>query len=273
VKSLTEIRTELAAALGGSLRGVGVEYLPQVDSTSTELKRRLKSGRLEGVTVLTTDNQTSGRGTHGRSWIQQSGRDLALSIAVPGDVPGWLDQRLPLMVGAAAALSLEYAVKLDDQDRWVRLSWPNDLCLGDPPLKFGGLLAERSGGWVFLGIGLNLNSSTADLGSELSKFATTLSEQMGRQLDRTSLTATFVAGLLQRLGLLDPRGITPIIESLLEQWRQRDCTKGKAYKLAATGELIRVQSVEIASGELICLTERGREVRVVSYRELLAIPY
>lgn len=264
---------ELAQALGGDLCGISVDYLPEVDSTSSELKRRLKSGGLKGVSILTTDNQFAGRGTHGRAWSQQPGKDLALSIAVPGTLPGWDEARLPLAVGAAVALALDYALDPTTEAEQVRLSWPNDLCLGDPPLKFGGLLLERSGGFVFVGIGLNLNSNARDLGPALAQSATTLSDALDRQLDRTGLAAAFVAGLLERLGLPGPGGIAPNLEMLLEQWRLRDCTHGKKYKLAATGELIRVQSVELASGELICLTEEGREVRVRSYRELEATAY
>jgi BirA family biotin operon repressor/biotin-[acetyl-CoA-carboxylase] ligase len=258
---------------GWNPASVAVDYLESVDSTSSELKRRLAAGQLSGTTVLLTDHQTAGRGTHGRDWVQQAGRDIAVSIAARDDTPGFADPRLPLAVGAAAAVSLEAALPMTGPGAgWAGLRWPNDLCAGDPPQKFGGLLLERSQGWVIIGIGMNVNSRTADLVPELAAITTTLGEVCGAELDRGRLVAGFIARLITELGLDagQPAGLQ--LKRLLGSWQERDRTAGKRYRLASTGEIVIASHADIASGNLLCETASGKLLRVTSYRELIAIP-
>src|SRR5688572_1628152 len=147
----------LAEQLG---TGVHVLHLPQVGSTSTRLKELIVAGRVTGPTVLVTSHQTAGRGTRSRSWTssapEQSGsvpraRDLALTFATP--IPGELDPRLSLAIGALLAEAIERCTHVQ-----VRVKWPNDLCAGDPPRKLGGVLLETTHGWMLAGVGVNVNS-------------------------------------------------------------------------------------------------------------------
>jgi BirA family biotin operon repressor/biotin-[acetyl-CoA-carboxylase] ligase len=101
--------------------------------------------------VVTTLDQTAGRGRLGRTWTAPAGTALAVSVLLPGPPSGWL----PLLAGAAMAEALTPLVP-----GGVALKWPNDILIGDK--KVCGILAEVAGdGRVVLGAGVNL-TMTAD---------------------------------------------------------------------------------------------------------------
>ena len=92
------------------------------------------------VLVLAT-GQSEGRGRSGSAWLNAD-RSLAASLAVrlpPSDV-----RPFSLMAGIAATRAVGGTM----------LKWPNDVLLGE--LKVGGILVERSGELVVVGLGLNI---------------------------------------------------------------------------------------------------------------------
>ncbi len=93
------------------LPGFTVELLPTVDSTNSELMRRVRAGLCE-PTLLVAERQTAGRGRLGRDWDSQA-TDVGVSVA--------------------ESLGPE-----------VGLKWPNDLWLADDR-KIGGVLIETAG--------------------------------------------------------------------------------------------------------------------------------
>lgn len=91
--------------------------------------------------LVIAQEQTAGRGREGTRWLNAD-RALAASLAVVvAD-----DDRRPfsLMAGVAATRAAEGSV----------LKWPNDVMADDR--KVGGILVERSGEVVVIGLGLNL---------------------------------------------------------------------------------------------------------------------
>jgi BirA family biotin operon repressor/biotin-[acetyl-CoA-carboxylase] ligase len=85
--------------------------------------------------------QTEGRGRDGREWVSAD-RALAASFAFRVNE---LDARpFSLMAGVAAVRATEGAT----------LKWPNDVLVDSS--KVGGILVERSGSVVVVGMGLNL---------------------------------------------------------------------------------------------------------------------
>lgn len=97
---------------------------------------------LEDLPVLVMSPiQTKGRGRAGDEWVNAD-RALAVSVALHS---GRADPRpFSLMAGVAAARVAQ----------GTTLKWPNDVLLGD--LKVGGILVERSGDVLVIGLGLNL---------------------------------------------------------------------------------------------------------------------
>ncbi|MGC0420573.1 biotin--[acetyl-CoA-carboxylase] ligase [Embleya sp. AB8] len=125
-----------------------VDVLPETGSTNADLARR--ADETEGL-VLVAESQVAGRGRLDRRWTAPPRSGLAVSVTLaPNEVPvarwGWL----PLLAGVAAASAVSRVSGVE-----VRLKWPNDLLVGER--KLAGILAERAGTAVVLGIGLNVS--------------------------------------------------------------------------------------------------------------------
>jgi len=134
---------------------IGREVYVFRETTSTnDLVRRAGSGNaVEGV-VFFAEQQTAGRGTHGRTWVSQPNQGLWFSILLRSKfgVDQW-----PVLVRMAALAAAESAEQWSE--RRIGIKPPNDLILGGG--KLAGFLLETSNAWSFqvLGIGMNVRSA------------------------------------------------------------------------------------------------------------------
>ena len=116
-------------------------HLPSTGSTNDWLLARATE-LADGHWVI-ADRQTAGRGRRGRVWSDGAG-NLMASVLVRAEGPV---QQLSFV----AALALQAALGLGDR---IRLKWPNDLLLDG--VKVSGILLERSGAALVIGMGVNL---------------------------------------------------------------------------------------------------------------------
>src|SRR5207249_3260721 len=85
----------------------------RVDSTNRHLLSEAARGGGEGI-VAVADEQTAGRGRHGRTWSAAPGAALLVSVLLRPDLP---PERLPLVTlaaGIAAAEAVQESGALDD---------------------------------------------------------------------------------------------------------------------------------------------------------------
>ncbi|MEV6312840.1 biotin--[acetyl-CoA-carboxylase] ligase [Streptomyces sp. NPDC051840] len=154
-----------AALRRGLLRPGGLwtslDVVEATGSTNSDLAARAAADGLAEGAVLIAEEQTAGRGRLDRTWTAPPRSGLFFSVYLtPGDVPvhrwGWL----PLLAGVAAATGLAQSAGVD-----MALKWPNDLLvtIGGTERKTGGILAERAGKGVVVGIGLNVSLRAAEL--------------------------------------------------------------------------------------------------------------
>jgi len=125
-----------------------------VDSTNEEAKRPLAGGRVHGDAYVLAREQTSGKGTHGRTWISPRDAGLYLTVlsAAQRDI-GPEATFYTLAAGVACAEALESATGLD-----VHLKPVNDIMVAGR--KLGGILTEtiiEEGRMTTLVIGVGVN--------------------------------------------------------------------------------------------------------------------
>ncbi len=126
-----------------------VRVVAETGSTNADLLAAAGAGTGEG-TVLVAEAQTAGRGRLDRRWASPPRAGLTLSVLLrPGGVPAALLGWLPLLAGVAAAAAVRRVTTVA-----AVLKWPNDVLVGDA--KLGGILAERTGTAVVIGIGINV---------------------------------------------------------------------------------------------------------------------
>lgn len=133
------------------------------------------SGADEGVWIR-AERQTGGRGRSGRSWTSETG-NLHISTLVRlrrGDPA-------PHTLALLAAVAARDAVKALAPRIDVTIKWPNDLMAGAPGAdwaKLCGMLLERAGNGVVVGIGMNVTHAP-----EIAGRATTSLASLGAGAD------------------------------------------------------------------------------------------
>ena len=149
--------TEVTDALvrpGGLWREVRV--VGETGSTNADLLAQAGAGAAEGL-ALVAEAQTAARGRQGRRWTSPPRAALTFSVLLrPRGVPPALLGWVPLLAGVAAASAVRAATGVE-----AALKWPNDVIAEGG--KLGGILAERSGPAVVVGIGINVWQDRAGL--------------------------------------------------------------------------------------------------------------
>ena len=124
-----------------------IETVAELASTNATLLARLGQGDGpdEGHWLI-ADRQTAGRGRAGRKWADGLGNFMGSTVArlEPGDPPA---PTLALVAGVALHRALG---EIPD----MCLKWPNDVLVDGA--KLAGILLERQGDAVVVGIGVNL---------------------------------------------------------------------------------------------------------------------
>ena len=130
-----------------------IRAVAETGSTNVDMIALAATGLGEGV-WLRADRQADGRGRQGRVWVSPPGNLYASTLVRirPGDPP-------PATLALAAAVALHIAVDVYLPGRAL-LKWPNDLLIDGA--KLSGILLERGGDAVVVGIGVNLAHHPTD---------------------------------------------------------------------------------------------------------------
>ncbi len=239
----------------------------EIESTNSFLMQQ--NGPPPGrMTVAVTDNQTMGRGRHGRTWQSPPGSGLCLSLAYTFQVPPANLPALTLAIGLGVIEALE-----NEGVGGVQLKWPNDLMAADG--KLGGILTEsqsQAAGAVTIvtGVGLNMNLGEIsdfelDMGSarrvaDLAGFANVLPKHddlAARLID--SLCATFVD--------FEADGF----ERYAQRWVERDWLFGREVVIDTPQSQVMGMGAGIAEdGALLVDTGEGAVCRITSGSVVLA---
>ena len=137
--------------------------------------------------VVTTDHQTEGRGTFGRTWEDAPGKALLFSVLLQPTRPVADWPELSVIAGEAVAAALPVD---------ATVLHPNDVMVGER--KVAGILPEASDGRVVLGIGVNVNQTAEELPADARKPPTSLRIELGHEVEREPLLAAILAELEAR---------------------------------------------------------------------------
>lgn len=224
-----------------------------LESTNTEAINQAKLGADEGLCIV-AEEQTAGRGRHGRVWVSAKGSGLYFSIVLRPELVTTYLPLITLMTGVAVADALsEFGVEPD-------IKWVNDILVGDK--KICGILAETvetvKGLAVIVGIGVNLKSS--NFSDEIAETATSVEAEIG-PVDRDEiLTAlTHYLNYFYEI-LLGENGLAEIIR----EWQHRSSYFiGKNVRVAVGSETITGTTDGLENnGALRVRTDRG-EIRII----------
>ena len=203
---------------------VNVEVHPIIDSTNSELMRRIQAKTaLESGTVIVAEMQQAGRGRRGRVWQSPFGANLYYSYF-------WrLDDGLQAAMGVSIAVGLAvYDTIKALYDIELELKWPNDIYLNKQ--KLAGVLVELDGQpqgpcQLVLGIGINLQMPQS-FSQHIDQAWTDLSQHT-QQLDKNELVASLTYHLENRLDQYRKSGL----HTMHEQWNSLNAFAGECVEL------------------------------------------
>lgn len=207
-----------------------IEVLFEVDSTNSHLLEIARQENSSGIVCL-AEQQLSGRGRRGRTWVSPFGGNLYLSLL-------W---RFPFGASQVTGLSLAIAVAVGRALKELGLDstgvkWPNDIVVSER--KLAGILLEMAGEAagpcaVVIGIGLNVKSSeTMEL---IDQPWAGLEPELGRPVARNDFASRLIIHLLEVVRQFERDGLAPF----LEEWRSLDAYEGKTVELHLPGKQIR----------------------------------
>lgn len=133
-----------------------IRTVAETGSTNADLATALRSGEaLREGDWLVADRQSAGRGRQGRQWFDGIGNfagSTVVRVALQDPPPS----SLALVAGLAV---FEAVARTVPGVRSLQLKWPNDLMVGGA--KLAGVLLEREGETIIVGIGVNLAAAPA----------------------------------------------------------------------------------------------------------------
>ena len=174
-----------------------LRFVEETGSTNADMLARAEQGAPEGL-WLRAGRQTGGRGRMGRSWESPPG-NLFCSTLVrigPYDPPAHT-----LALVAANAVHALVAPLCVGQ---ARIKWPNDILVDGA--KIAGILLERTGEAVVVGIGVNVTGHPIGL----DRPVTSLTAQGASGAEAGALLERLATLFAHWLGIWRAQGLEPV---------------------------------------------------------------
>jgi BirA family biotin operon repressor/biotin-[acetyl-CoA-carboxylase] ligase len=225
-----------------------IHHFHEVSSTMDVARELARKGVEEGTLVI-AERQTTGRGRLSREWQSPQGGIYFTIILKPKISPSQAS-RINLMASVAVARTIRKLFGLS-----AELKWPNDVLINGK--KVCGILAEMDAetdtvNFVNVGIGINANSPI----SQLEHTATSLKEQLGREISRKEFLRSLVNEINEQYVLLTRA-------ELLEEWKNLSVTLNKWVRVVSLGETMEGQAIDIDASGALLIKGRDGLVRTV----------
>ncbi len=238
------------------LPGFTIEVLSEIDSTNSELMRRIRAGWRDPV-LLVAGRQTAGRGRLGREWQSNRPGKVDGAAGEAGADRGWhaLTFSLALALapkdwsGLSLAMGVSVACSLHPE---LQLKWPNDIWLRER--KLAGILIETASfaGRRYAVIGIGINLVPRD-GAGMRTPPAALDELLPAPAGPAVLRS-LVADLVRAVLLFEARGFAPFQAA----FEARDVLRGRDVVLS-DGMAGSAAGVDV-SGALLVHTSSGMKV-------------
>lgn len=177
---------ELLSKLKTTILGKNIIYYENIDST--QLKAKEIKENAENGTIVITNNQTAGIGTHDRTWYMGEGQNIAFTIILKPECNISKIENLTVLIAKCMVNAINNL-----NHCYIDIKLPNDLmCNGK---KLGGILTQCTTNNenvkdILIGIGINVNQETFP--EELKDIATSLKKEFNIQFNRIDIIAEFL---------------------------------------------------------------------------------
>jgi len=214
-----------------------IDVHQKVESTNTIAKERAIAGAKHG-TVIIAEEQSSGRGRHGRSFFSPAGHGIYMSLVLKPEEIGFDNPALITVYTAVAVCSAIEKVC----NKYPQIKWVNDLFVNQK--KICGISAEivmdlesQTMQWIVVGIGINF-TLPANLPKELVSIVGAVHE-----VPPNTTRNQLVAEVLNKM--------------LAPNYKQQEIISEYRKRLFILGKKIRVEAAEPYNAVAIDINEQG----------------
>ncbi len=214
-----------------------------LDSTNEYLKNKEK---LEEYEVVIAKTQTNGRGKRGSVWISNEGAAL-FSFVI--DSIGY-DDKVTIYTGFIVRNILHKLIKeafSENVESYLKFKWPNDIYYKDK--KLCGILCEKVGEKIIVGIGINVNNNDFGIFNER---AASLNIVTGEKYEIEKLVKEVVIEFKEHY-----RNLNSKWNSIIEDINENSYLVGKKIMLKQNKEYRKFIEIDI-DGNIVTLSQEGK---------------
>ena len=196
-----------------------MRYLENTPSTIWAGKQLCAEGDVEKMhgMVIIAEEQTGGIGRLGRAWVSPSG-GIWITIVLKPVIP--IDR--VFMITMAGSVAVARAIR-KEFGIGALIKWPNDIFIGNK--KVAGLLLELSAEadtvhYCLLGMGIDANVSISGFDPALQGNITSISAELGHDVDRASFLARILKEFESHYHLVE----SGEYDTIIREWKSLSCT-------------------------------------------------
>ena len=244
-----------------------IKYLDTIDSTSTELRRRMSVEELSHGYCILADFQTAGHGQATNHWESEEGKNLLFSLLLrPTIIPAAEQFIITELVTLAIINVLQDYVR-----QQITIKWPNDIYVGDK--KLCGILIENAlcGPTIdtcIVGIGININQ---ELFKSDAPNPVSLKQLNGRDNDRREILEEIHNNILNYYDYLADNWHNDSIKQSLHYEYMNNLYRRTGYHNYSTpeGEHFSAEIEEIGLQGHLTLRLQSGERRTYAFKEVI----
>jgi BirA family biotin operon repressor/biotin-[acetyl-CoA-carboxylase] ligase len=240
--------------------GKKIRYLENTPSTIWVGKQMCLEGdvgKMHGMVII-AEEQTGGIGRMGRAWVSPSG-GIWITVVLKPRVP--IDHIF--MITMAGSIAIARAIR-KEFDLGALIKWPNDIFIGSK--KVAGLLLELAAEadavhYCLLSIGIDVNVPLNQFSPALQKDITSISAEVGHEVDRASFLARILKEFESRYLLIE----SGEYETIIREWKSLSCTLENRVQIRTLKNSFEGDAIDIDEfGALIIRKDNGKLERVIS---------
>ena len=205
-------------------------HYESIDSTNLEAHRYIEKNSVSNPTWLIAEQQTSGRGRMGSSWVSTKGNLFATLI-----YPIVWDLKILPMLSCLVALTIHETISFYiNSTNKIKIKWPNDILVNNA--KISGVLIENvlSGKkkYSIIGIGINVVSSP-----QLADYETSyINQYLNDKTDVSKVFLNLKNNLEDKLNNYSEVNIDDIrLEMLSKSWKFNEKIEFISNSLSGSG--------------------------------------
>lgn len=233
------------------------EHTPSTNNIGKQLCLEGDIAKIHGLVII-AEEQTGGVGRLGRAWISPAG-GIWTTIVLKPKIP--VDH--VFMITMAGSIAVARAIR-KEYDIGALIKWPNDVFIGKK--KVGGLLLEMSAEadivhYCLLGIGIDVNNPIKDFAADLQRDITSISAELGHDVERASFLARILKEFETRYLLIE----SGEYEAITKEWKSLSSTLDNRVQIRTLRNSFEGEAIDIDEfGALIVRKDSGKLERVIA---------